>query len=156
MKKFISFLLLIVMVLALAACGGGNTAGGDDAVDVAYEADIVKQQLAEVLEIEESEISMEDVDNGTVMSYGDWDTWFDCYIVNDSKDAPEYFEFQTLVADFEDKRVDDKSHKIWVVENPGNEGDSNSYTVLAMKGNLVLSVTSYVEPEVFIDTLDLD
>lgn len=158
MKKITALLLALLLVLTLGACGGdSNTGGGDDStggdssVAVVYDVDDVKAKLVEIMAIDENEITMDDRDTGTVMSYGDWDIWFDSYFLNDPKDAPDMFDIQTWEDTAYDKRIDKKDHKIWV-----EESDSDSYTVIAMKGNFVISITSNVDPDTLIDALDLN
>ena len=158
MKKITALLLVLLLALSLGACGGGDNGGGEDPAggDVAsatvYTVDEVQQKLIEVVEIDESELRVEDRDTGTVISYGDWDVWFDTYVLNDPKDAQEMFNIQIWVDSPYDKRIDKNDHKVWVEEKE----DSETYTIVAMKGNLVISITSFVDPDTLIDAFDLD
>ncbi len=143
--------IIMIMVTALVGCGEKEVASKD------YKADEVKNILIETLDVDGDEVSVEDSDIGTFIGYGDWGTWFDVYILNDPKDALDKFEFLTLAGDFDDKRVDKKNHKLWVEEITNDfDEDDTSYVLLAMKGNLVFSIHSGVEPEVIIKAFDLD
>lgn len=153
MKKIIALLLVVLLALSLGACGGkSSNEGGDVSANVVYTVDEVKAKLVEAMGIDETAITLDVRDTGTVMSYGDWDVWFDTYILNSPVDAPDMFDIQTWEDSVYDKRIDKKDHKIWIEEVE----DSENITMIAMKGNLVLSITSPVEPEVLIDALGLN
>lgn len=139
--------LVAVMAVTVVACGKK----GDSATT--YKVDEVKQKLISLLDVDESELRIDETSRGTTLSYGDWETWFDCYILEDLKVAPDIFDLQTLAGTFDDKRIDKKDHKLWVETN---DGSSDLHTVLAMKDNLILSITSEVTPEKLVETFNLD
>ena len=162
MKKLTILLLALLLALTLGACGGDSnggggdaTAGGDVSSDAVYTVDEVKQKLADIMDIDESEFSVETRDTGTVISHGDWDIWFYTYVLNDSQSAPEMFDIQTWDDTPYDKRIDNNNHKVWVEERDDNTDEPELYTVIAMKGNLVISISSPVRPETVIEKLDL-
>ena len=154
MKKIITRIaalaLVAIMAISFAACGKKGEPVSD------YKVDEVKQKLAEVLKINESKIKVEDLPAGTVLAYSTYGDSFACYIVDNPKDAPEHFEAQTLGGTYSDKRIDKKNHKLWVEGLSESSDGTPRYEVLAIKGNLVLSISSTVEPETIIDTFDLN
>ena len=161
MKKFTKLLLVGVMVFALVACGGGG-AGGDADVDtnsgdgggtsaVIYTAEEIQMTMAELLGIDASEINVEDRDTGAYVGYGDWDIWFDAYILNDPEFTLEMFEIGVWDDVDYEKLIDTKDHKIWI-----EHADTDTDSVLAMKGNLAITVSSPLAPEVVIEALDLE
>lgn len=166
MKKFTKLLLVGFMVFALVACGGGvegnvdvDTNGGDggSANAVMYTVEEVEMTLIDLLGIDGSEVNVEDRDTGVYIGYGDWDMWFDAYVLNDASYSQELFSIQTWDDVDYEKRIDNSDHKVWIeYVEVYDEADPLKYTVLAMKGNFVLSLTSTVEPEVVIDALDLE
>lgn len=163
MKRITALLLALLLALTLGACGGASNSGGEEdvsdadvSVSAVYTIDGVKEILVDVLGIDEAEVTVEDRDTGSVMSYGDWGTWFDTYILKDPKDAQDMFDIQTWEDTAYDKRVDKKDHKIWIEESEDSSDDSKSYTLIAMKGNLVISITGPTEPETLIEALDLE
>lgn len=169
MKKFVKLFLVGLMVFALVACGGGGGAEGDVDVDtnggdgeintssVMYTAEEIQMTMAELLGIDESEINVEDRDTGVYVGYGDWDIWFDAYILNDPEFSQEMFEIGVWDDVDYEKLIDNSDHKVWIeYVEVYDEADPLKYTVLAMKGNFVLSLTSTVEPDVVIDALDLE
>ena len=158
MKKIMNRIIIMIFIgvfgLSVAGCGDKEAKEVEATND--YTVEEVKQKLAEILEIDESEITVSNEDKGAILSYGDWEVFSDTYVLNDPSDALELFEIQTLIGDFDDKdskRIDKKDHKIWIEESADNPG---LYSFVAMKNNLVLSISSYVEPDVIIDAFDLD
>lgn len=167
MKKFTKLFLVGIMVFALVACGGGGAGGdvdvdtndgnGDATASTVYTSDEVQMVMADLLGIDESEINVENRDTGIYVGYGDWDIWFDAYILNDPGFAPEMFEIGVWDDVDYEKRIDNSGHKIWIeYVEVYDAADPLKYTVMGMKGNFVISLTSTVEPDVVIDALDLD
>jgi hypothetical protein len=163
MKKLTAIILALLLILTLGACGGDSdtgggddSAGGDVSASAVYTVDEVKAALAGLMEIDESEFTTDERDTGTVVSFGDFQTMFDTYIMNDPADAPDMFNIQIWDDVDYDKRIDNDNHRIWIEESDTSSAEYGFYTVVAMKGNMVIGITSVLEPDAVIDALDLD
>lgn len=166
--------LIVILGVAVSACDekGENDKGLKiaeakqkfaDIPDVedsseGYKADHVKQKLIEMFDIDESEIRVQDSKfspKGIIISYFSMDVGFDCYILKGSDDRLQSFNNETMGATYE-KRVDEEEHKIWVAEYKSDFDNSISYALVALKDNLVFSITSEAEHDILIDVFDLN
>lgn len=143
--------LVALMLLSLVACGGGGSDKGGS-----YKTDDVKAKLASVFGIEESSISVNDRGATVIMSHGGDGVTLDAYVFEKAKDAPATFDLASTAGLYEDKRVDENNHKIWVQEYENWATGGSTYSVIAMKDNFILSCLSELEPETIINAFDLN
>ncbi len=142
--------LAALLILSLAACGGGGKKDGG-----AYKVDEVKTKLAKHLGIDESEINETERDGTTVLSYGSDGLSVDAYILPSAKAAQDYFSIPAMAGSFDDKRVDETDHKVWVSETENWATGDTNYNTVAMKDNFIILAILAGTPEEIVDAFDL-
>ncbi len=142
--------LAILILLTLAACGGGKSGGG------AYKVDEVKTKLANYLDIDESALGVSERDGTTVLSYGSDGLSVDAYVLPSAKAAQDYFSIPAMAGSFDDKRVDEKDHKVWVSETENWATGETNYSTVAMKDNFIILAILAGTPEEITKAFDLE
>lgn len=150
-------ILALIVILLFTVVGCGNTeedANVDEAEESnVYEVEEVKQKLVEILDIDESEIITEDyAGRGHIITYNDSVIWLNACFLEDPNNSPEFFDIQTISGDFDEKLIDEEYYKIWIEELD----DPDIYSMIAMKDNFVISITSKIDNQTMIEKLDLE